>query len=311
MSITHFESALRRDLNIGHLQGSWTMLGEAAGSIGIGLRRIQVAAGGWSTPAHEHGRQEEIFYVLAGRGLSWHAGKVSEVGPGDALVYHAGRGAHTMHATTDLDLLAFGPRGGDESPRFPRLGLSLLGSRAVESLDSVVDGIPIQFLRESKLGPPEIPATLDPRPSTIVNVAAVEPEKVERRRVSRTRRNLGRAAGSITTGLQHVVVAPGKNSSAQHCHSAEEELFVVLEGDGALRLGDAATKVLPGHVVSRPPGTGIAHTFRAGERGLTLLAYGTREPNDICYYPRSNKVWIRGVNLIARVERLDYWDGED
>jgi uncharacterized cupin superfamily protein len=51
--------------------------------------------------------------------------------------------------------------------------------------------------------------------------------------------------------------------------------------------------------------------FRAGEHGLTYLAYGTREPADVCYYPRSNKILFRGVNLTARLERLDYWDGED
>ena len=61
----------------------------------------------------------------------------------------------------------------------------------------------------------------------------------------------------------------------------------------------------------RRPGTGIAHAFRAGDDGLTLLAYGPRDPNDIVYYPRSGKVSFRGVGLIARVEALDYWDGED
>jgi uncharacterized cupin superfamily protein len=66
-----------------------------------------------------------------------------------------------------------------------------------------------------------------------------------------------------------------------------------------------------GTVVSRPAGTGIAHTFRAGSEGLTLLAYGTRDPNDICYYPRSGKISWRGVGLIGRVEHVDYWDGED
>jgi uncharacterized cupin superfamily protein len=54
-----------------------------------------------------------------------------------------------------------------------------------------------------------------------------------------------------------------------------------------------------------------AHTFRAGDAGMVLLAYGTREPNDICFHPRSNKVSLRGVGVIARVERLDYWDGEE
>ena len=59
-----------------------------------------------------------------------------------------------------------------------------------------------------------------------------------------------------------------------------------------------------------PPGTRISHCFRAGDWGLTYLAYGTREPNDMCYYPRSNKIFFRGLGLIARLEPLEYSDGE-
>ena len=127
----------------------------------------------------------------------------------------------------------------------------------------------------------------------------------------RTRRDLGRAADSITTGLQHVEVAAGKESAPQHCHSVEEEIFVILEGEGSLVLHDEETPVRPGNVVARPPATGVAHMFRAGDHGLTYLAYGTREPSDVCYYPRSNKIAFRGVNVIARLDRLDYWEGED
>jgi uncharacterized cupin superfamily protein len=63
-------------------------------------------------------------------------------------------------------------------------------------------------------------------------------------------------------------------------------------------------------VVSRPAATGVAHMLGAGDDGLTYLAYGTRHPGDVGYYPRSNKIAFRGVGVIARLERLDYWDGE-
>ena len=39
-------------------------------------------------------------------------------------------------------------------------------------------------------------------------------------------------------------------------------------------------------------------------------AYGTRDVNDITYYPRSNKIFFRGVGLIARLKDLAYSDGE-
>jgi uncharacterized cupin superfamily protein len=69
--------------------------------------------------------------------------------------------------------------------------------------------------------------------------------------------------------------------------------------------------VRAGSVVARPAGTGVAHAFRAGDRGLVLLAYGIREPNDLCFYPRSGKLRARGVDLTFRVQRVSYWDGEE
>jgi uncharacterized cupin superfamily protein len=311
MGITHFDDAASQDFDLGHLRGRWTMLGEAAGSDRVGVRRIQVAPGGWSTPAHEHGRGEEIFFVLSGRGLSWQAGGTTLIGAGDCIVYLPRTGAHSLHALDALDVLAFGPRERDESVGFPRIGASLVGRRAVATEPAVIDRAPFQFVRESELGPPELPAQPGPRPSTIVNLADVPADPLERPRVVRVRRNLGRAAGSVTTGLQHVEVAPGKESTALHCHSLEEEIFVILGGTGVLVLGDEETQVRAGHVVARPAGTGIAHVFRAGDEQLNYLAYGMRDPGDVCYYPRSNKIAFRGIGVIARLEGLDYWDGED
>jgi uncharacterized cupin superfamily protein len=310
MGLTHFDDAQAREYALGHLRGRWTMLGVAAGCETVGVRRMQIAAEGWSTPAHDHGRSEEIFYVLAGTGVSWQAGRTAEIRAGDCIVYPPRSGAHSLRADEGLDVLAFGTREYDESLGLPRLDRSMLGARAVASQAPTADGTPIQFVLEAEVGPPELPPRPDPRPSTIVNVDEVEPVLMERARVARTRRNLGRAAGSRTSGLQHVAVKPGKYSAPAHCHSLEEEIFVILSGEGTLELDGEETPVRPGHVISRPAGTGVAHVFRAGGE-LSYLAYGTRHPGDLCYYPRSNKIAFGGVRLIARLERLDYWDGED
>ena len=149
------------------------------------------------------------------------------------------------------------------------------------------------------------------RPGNLVLLKYVSAVGSSKKTVGRIRRDLGRAAGSINSGLQHVAIAPGKISCPPHCHSAEEELFVVLKGAGALLLGDEEYPVKRGNVVARPPGTGIAHAFRAGESGLTLLAYGTRRPTDLAYYPRSRKISFRGLGVIGRIDLLEYWDGEE
>jgi hypothetical protein len=95
--------------------------------------------------------------------------------------------------------------------------------------------------------------------------------------------------------------------------------FVILEGGGTLELwpspqraehGRVDHEIREGHIISRPPSTGIAHFFRAGTDGMRFLAYGTREANDIGYYPRSNRLYFRGLGLIGRLESLSYDDGE-
>src|SRR5919197_4905 len=128
--------------------------------------------------------------------------------------------------------------------------------------------------------------------------------------VGAVRRDLGRAVGSQATGLKHATVRPGMLSSIPHCHASEEEVFIAIDGSGTVVLGDDEHPVREGSVVARPPGTGVAHTFRAGDGGLTLLCYGTREPGDIRYYPRSSKLFIPGLRASFRVEQVDIWDGE-
>ena len=107
-----------------------------------------------------------------------------------------------------------------------------------------------------------------------------------------------------------------------HCHSEEEEVFVILEGEATLELwpspvaearGAAKREDIPiraGHVVARPPGTRVSHAFQAGPDGVTMLIYGTRRPNDMCWYPRSSKIFWRGLGVIGRIESLEYADGE-
>jgi len=110
-------------------------------------------------------------------------------------------------------------------------------------------------------------------------------------------RNLGDVLGSVETGLSHMTIPPGGEGYPPHCHAAEEELFVVLEGSGTVLLGEESSNVRRGSVVSRPAGTQVAHSFRAGDEGLAYLAYGTREPNDVVYYPRTDEIRFRGVGV--------------
>jgi len=135
----------------------------------------------------------------------------------------------------------------------------------------------------------------------------------------RTVRALGRAGGSRATGLNHVVIAPNRYSCPPHVHAAEEEIFVVLKGEGNLLMYDCDTRpqappllslVSAGDLLVRPAGSGIAHAFLAHALGLTLLAYGERRSDEMTYYPRSGKVRFRGLGVTGRLELCGYWDNE-
>jgi len=306
VSVAHWDEVEPAHRQVGHIGSSWRDLGSAAGTLTVGLQQLDVDRGKWTTPTHQHGAEEEIFYVLAGSGMSWQDGSVYEVGEGDCLVHVVDREVHSLRAGPGgLSVLAFGMRVPVEAAYLPRAKVAWLGRTW-----TTAGHIDHPFRIEAGVGEPEVgePAA---RPSSIVNVADVEGQDFGKgETVQAVRRDLGRAGGSEKTGIKHITVAPGKLSCPPHCHSAEEELFVVLDGEGVVELGDEEHPVRAGNVVARPAGTKVAHTFRAGDSGLTLLAYGTRDPNDIAFYPRSNKVYFRGVGLIARIQTLDYWDGE-
>jgi uncharacterized cupin superfamily protein len=286
----------------------WQDLGRATGSVEVGLNRIRFEPGRRPTPAHDHGAEEEIFFVLAGSGLSWRAGETHAVRAGDCLGYLPARGAHTLVAGHDaLDVLAFGERRPAEICHLPRAGVLWAGPSWVNDAESA--GHPFQ--REHKAGKLPLPAAVSPRPPWIVHRDDVAEDVVERGGRRYRSRRLGVAVGAHTSGLRHVLIASGAHGVPRHCHSAEEELFVILAGAGTVRVGDEEAPVRAGHVLSRPAGTTLAHAFRAGPEGLEYLAYGQRGTNDIVRYPDSGKVYLAGVGAYVRAEQLGYWDGED
>jgi uncharacterized cupin superfamily protein len=318
VAITHWDETTRELFEVGPLAAHWTDLGTAAGSVTAGVNRVEILPGKRSTPVHSEGEEEEIFFVLGGSGLSWQEGETYDVRAGDCLVHLAGAETHTLVAGADgLDVLAFGMRAHAEMGYLPRAGVMRHGRATIDL--SPDERHPWE--REAAAGELELPPP-SPRPPRIVNLADVPVDGRRGETVASEHRELGGAAGSERTGLNHHTVPAGMLNVPPHCHSSEEELFVVLDGSGTLELTPSPRQeakgvepsthdVRRGSIVARPAGTGIAHAFRAGPEGLTLLAYGTRDPNDICYYPRSRKISWRGVGVMARVEYVDYWVDED
>lgn len=282
--LAHWDEVERKRLDSGEIQAWATDLGSAAGSVDVGVTRYQLDPGRRSSPVHVELAEEEIFYVLEGSGLLWLDGEAHEIGAGDCVVALASEHMHAFVAGDDgLDLLAFGQRADPAMTFLPRAGVL----RAGLTID--VSTGPHPWEREAAAGPLELPPP-SPRPANVVNLDEVEGE------FEGSWKRLGRAAGSLRTGLNWGRLDPGEEDPP-HCHSADEEIFVVLAGGGTLLLGEEEHPVRAGHVISRPPGTGVAHGWRAGDEGLTALFYGTREPNDMIFYPRTREVYLKGLRV--------------
>ena len=307
--IAHWDDVESGRAEAGHIGGEWSDLGLAAGTKSVGLSRILIQAGKWSTPYHRQSAEEEIFYVLDGSGVCLQDDSASRVRPGDCIVHLAGQ-AHSLRAGEDgLDVLAFGTRGETEIGHLPRAGIAWIGGTWTE-----VGGGEHPWEREVAVGEPELP-DVGERPANVLNRDDLEGEHGGQWKL------LARAAGAEVTGLNWGRLHSGEEGAPPHCHSADEEVFVVLDGEGTLELWPSPQRarrgaeyeehaIRAGSVISRPAGTGIGHGLRATGSDLSYLAYGTRRPDDVCYYPRSNKIYFRGLGLIARLEDLDYDDGE-
>jgi uncharacterized cupin superfamily protein len=309
MTLAHWDDVEPEVRDVGEMRATFRALGAAAGASAVGVSRIDIEPGCRPGPVHQHGSEEEIFFVLEGSGLAWNDGAVHEIGPRDTLVYLAGGPEHTVIAgPRGLSVLAYGENHAPPLVRLPRAGMIRRGGIWLEaSHDDPLE-------REAAAGPLELPEPT-PRPSCSVALEDVDVETEEAGEFAVTERDLASAAGSVRTGLRHDVVPPGKLNCPPHWHAAEHELFVVLEGTGTLELYDnhgalAEEHALrAGHCVSCPAGMRLAHALRAGEEGMTYLAYGTRDTSEIVYYPRSKKAWLGRV--LVRLEPVeDYWEGE-
>src|SRR5205823_4041422 len=101
-------------------------------TVTVGVRRWQVDPGRRSTPAHAHGGEEEIFYVLEGSGRLWQDGAVCEIAAGDCIVQLPDEAAHTLRADAGgLDVLAFGQRMTVETCYHPHVGRAWAGPTIV------------------------------------------------------------------------------------------------------------------------------------------------------------------------------------
>lgn len=138
---------------------------------------------------------------------------------------------------------------------------------------------------------------------------------------------IGRALGTRKIGLNVTVVPPGKAAWPRHFHYINDELFLVLDGDGTLHYGEHDHPLKPMDVVHIEAGTGIPFQIEnTGSAELRYLAFSTLDPADVFVYPDSNKIGVMALaapfrdlsgdgspafrKWVAADMSVGYWDDE-
>ncbi|WP_370675812.1 cupin domain-containing protein [Pleomorphomonas sp. PLEO] len=137
---------------------------------------------------------------------------------------------------------------------------------------------------------------------------------------------VGQRLGAQMLGYSVVETKPGCRASPMHNHRCNEEMFLILDGEGVLRIGSERYPVRTGDIIACPPGgPETAHQIEnTSDKPLRYFAISTMVEPDVIDYPDSGKFLVKGhlpagdgtrsepFRFIGRRETsLDYWDGED
>ncbi len=129
----------------------------------------------------------------------------------------------------------------------------------------------------------------------------------------------GTVARKLGAGID--IVPPGQRACPYHFHYAQEEMFVVIEGEGTLRVAGEMIPIRAGDVITIPPGPEYPHhILNTSDAPLKYLSISTMETPEVCEYPDSGK-YLTDVGRVGgplvgdgRMHRPDsdlgYWDGE-
>jgi uncharacterized cupin superfamily protein len=164
-------------------------------------------------------------------------------------------------------------------------------------------------------------AEANPMKKPILNLDEVEFDDVEENGAyTSSRGQIGIHIGAKKLGYNLTVLPPGKVQCPFHSHHGEEEMFLILEGEGELRFGDRRYPIRKHDVIACPTGgPEVAHQIiNTGTTTMRYLALSTLSDVDACEYPDSQKVLIvtgrrdePGLRKMFRAENtVDYYDRE-
>ena len=88
----------------------------------------------------------------------------------------------------------------------------------------------------------------------------------------------GRAVDAGDTGFAHHRYAPGIRQPFGHRHENAEEVYVVIDGSGRVKLDDDIVEIERLDAIRVAPN--VVRSFEAGDDGLEFLAFGPSHEGD-------------------------------
>ena len=137
---------------------------------------------------------------------------------------------------------------------------------------------------------------------------------------------IGPIIGTRQLGAMLHIVPPGKKAFPKHAHHANEEMMIILKGNGTYHQGEQSWPIREGDVVAAiAGGDETAHQIEnTSTSELHYLCVATQHDPDVVEYPMSGKfavtsmvppgesVFNARLAFIGRKEdSLDYFEGED
>jgi uncharacterized cupin superfamily protein len=155
----------------------------------------------------------------------------------------------------------------------------------------------------------------------LVNLDEVQFDDIEDNDFYTSRRALLSAGiGARKLGYNLTELPPGKAQCPFHSHREEEEMFLILEGEGELRFGEQRFPLRRHDVIACPTGgPEVAHQIiNTGKTTMRYLSLSTMSATEVCEYPDSQKIGVfastsatSGVRRMFRAEAgVDYYDRE-
>ena len=152
-----------------------------------------------------------------------------------------------------------------------------------------------------------IPPALDPD-AVPARTSSGYPEPFRARVLPREKRALGDALGLTKIGVNLTTLLPGKESALRHCHTHEDELVFIVQGEVVLRTNAGEQTLVAGMCAGFRADSGDAHQLvnrsQAPERYLEI---SNRDVADTASYPDDDLAYRKlpdGTGVFSRIDGI-------